>query len=42
MPKPGKNESQKDFVNRCIPIVMDEGTAKDNKQATAICFLMSW
>lgn len=40
MPTPGKNESQKDFVSRCIPIVMDEGTAKDNKQAAAICYSM--
>ena len=40
MPKPGKNESQKDFVSRCIPIVMDEGTAEDNKQAAAICYSM--
>lgn len=38
MPKPGKNESQKDFVSRCIPIVLDEGTAKDQKQAAAICY----
>ncbi|RLC88771.1 MAG: hypothetical protein DRJ03_01600 [Chloroflexi bacterium] len=37
MPKPKKNEKQKDFVSRCIPIVMHEGTAKDNKQAAAIC-----
>jgi phage head maturation protease len=38
MPKPNKGESQKDFVSRCIPIVLDEGTAKDNKQASAICY----
>lgn len=40
MPKPGKNESQKDFVSRCIPIVINEGTAKDQKQAAAICYSM--
>jgi len=38
MPKPTEGESQKDFVSRCIPIVMDEGTAGDNKQAAAICY----
>jgi hypothetical protein len=40
MPKPRNGESEKDFVARCIPIVMREGTAKDNKQASAICFSM--
>jgi len=40
MPTPKAGESQKDFVSRCIPIVMDEGTAKDNKQAAAICYSM--
>lgn len=40
MPSPRKNESQKDFVSRCIPIVMEEGTAEDNEQAAAICFSM--
>jgi ATP-dependent protease ClpP protease subunit len=37
MPTPGKDETQKDFVKRCIPIVMDDGTAENNKQAVAIC-----
>ncbi len=40
MPTPNPNESDKEFVGRCIPIVMKEGTAKDNAQATAICFSM--
>lgn len=40
MPTPGKNEKQDEFINRCIPIVMKEGTAEDNKQAAAICFSM--
>lgn len=40
MPKPKLNESKEDFVSRCIPIVMKDGTAKDNKQATAICYSM--
>jgi HK97 family phage major capsid protein/HK97 family phage prohead protease len=37
MPKPGKNESHDDFISRCIPIVLDDGTAKDQAQAVAIC-----
>ena len=37
MPEPKPNETQKDFVSRCIPIVLEEGTAKDNNQAVAIC-----
>ncbi len=40
MPTPGKDESQDDFVSRCIPIVIDDGTAEDNEQAAAICFSM--
>lgn len=40
MPTPGKDESEDDFVQRCIPIVMDEGTAEDGKQAAAICHNM--
>jgi hypothetical protein len=40
MPTPNKNEKQKDYVARCIPTVMKEGTAKDQKQAAAICFSM--
>lgn len=38
--KPKKGESEKDFVSRCIPIVLDEGTAEDNKQAAAVCYSM--
>lgn len=37
MPKPGKGEKKKDFIDRCIPIVIDDGTAKDGDQAVAIC-----
>jgi len=40
MPEPKEGESQKDFVKRCIPIVMDDGTADDNDQAVAICYSM--
>ena len=37
MPKPLPNESKNDFIKRCIPIVIDDGTAKDGTQANAIC-----
>lgn len=38
MPKPNSGESQSDFVARCIPIVMNDGTADTNDQAVAICY----
>lgn len=37
MPKPNHNESENDFMTRCIPVVLKEGTAKDNSQAVAMC-----
>lgn len=40
MPTPKKGESEADFVKRCIPIVLDDETAKDGKQAAAICHSM--
>jgi hypothetical protein len=40
MPKPIPGESQKKYVDRCIPIVLKEGTAKDGSQASAICHSM--
>lgn len=40
MPTPKPGEKREQFVSRCIPIVMGEGTAKDEKQAAAICFSM--
>jgi hypothetical protein len=40
MPNPRPNESKADFVSRCIPEVLAEGTAKDSAQATAICYSM--
>lgn len=36
MPTPNPGESRDDFVSRCIPIVIDEGTPQD--QAEAVCF----
>lgn len=40
MPKPRAGESEEKFVKRCIPIVIEEGTAKDDSQANAICHSM--
>jgi len=37
MPVPQEGESRKDFVDRCIPYVIEEGTANDPIQAAAIC-----
>ncbi len=37
MPSVKAGESQQAFVSRCIPVVLHEGTAKDNKQAAAVC-----
>jgi hypothetical protein len=35
MPKPGKNEKQKEFMSRCISQVVGEG--KGQEQAVAMC-----
>lgn len=40
MPTPRKDETQKDFVSRCIPYVLKEGTAESRDQVVAICFSM--
>ena len=40
MPTPRKGESKADYVSRCIPVVMSEGTAKNASQAAAICHSM--
>lgn len=37
MPTPSKGEKRKDFVERCIPIVINDGTATDGSQAYAVC-----
>ena len=37
MPEPGENESQDEFIERCIPVVLEDGTASDSDQAVAIC-----
>jgi hypothetical protein len=38
MPSVKPGESEKDFVSRCIPIVMREHEGMENKQAVAICY----
>jgi len=40
MPKPSDGENRKDFVSRCISMVMHEGKTKDVNQAAAICYNM--
>jgi hypothetical protein len=37
MPTPQPDETRDDFVSRCIPIVIEDGTAEDGSQANAIC-----
>jgi len=37
MPNVKQGESKDDFLKRCIPIVLAEGTAESNDQAAAIC-----
>jgi hypothetical protein len=37
MPDPKEDESREDFVNRCIPIVLNDGAADDRDQAVAMC-----
>jgi hypothetical protein len=34
---PGKKETEDEFINRCIPVEIKDGTAQDEKQAYAIC-----
>jgi len=40
MPKPKKGEKEKDFIARCIPIVIEDETAEDQEQAIAVCYSM--
>ncbi|MFW6129699.1 MAG: hypothetical protein ACOC56_00860 [Atribacterota bacterium] len=40
MPLPKKGEEKDKYIERCIPIVIDHGTAKTEKQAVAICYSM--
>jgi len=40
MPTPHSGETQDEYISRCIPMVLNEGTAKDGSQAAAICHSM--
>ena len=40
MPEPRQGESRDDFIGRCIPIVLEHGTAEDQDQAMAVCISM--
>jgi hypothetical protein len=40
MPAPRDGENRDDFMERCIPIVLDDGTAEDQEQAAAVCSSM--
>jgi hypothetical protein len=37
MPEPNKDEEHDDFIKRCIPVVIEDGTAESPEQATAVC-----
>lgn len=37
MPTPKKNENKDEFIERCIPIVIDEEGISGNDQAYAYC-----
>jgi hypothetical protein len=37
MPKPRQNETENEFIDRCIPFVLNEGTAINTAQAFAYC-----
>jgi len=39
-PTVNPGETEQAFVSRCIPIVLEEGTAKKPDQAAAICHSM--
>lgn len=40
MPTPTATETEQEFIGRCIPIVLADGTTDDNRQAVAICYSM--
>jgi len=40
MPNVKKNETEDEYVKRAIPILIEEGTAKDGSQAAAIAHSM--
>jgi len=40
MPTPREGEERDEFMERCIPQVIDDGTAEDQDQAVAVCSSM--
>lgn len=38
MPTPGKNESEKEFIGRCIPFMLKEKPDMKQDQVVAICY----
>jgi len=38
MPKPKKYEREDKYLKRCIPKTLNDNTAKNVKQAVAICY----
>ena len=38
MPQPRKGESEKEFINRCIPYVSKEHGDWDNDKVIAVCY----
>jgi len=37
MPTPRQDETRQEFISRCIPIVLEDGTAESQDQAIAVC-----
>jgi len=37
MPTPREGQTKDEFIHMCIPVVLEEGTAKNPQQAAAIC-----
>lgn len=40
MPTPRQGETEQQFVSRCVPFVIEEGTAESEEQAAAMCHSM--
>ena len=40
MPKPKPSETRTEYMDRCVPMVIAEGTAETVSQAVAICSSM--
>lgn len=37
MPVPTNNETEEQFIERCIPVVIGDGSARNTAQAYAMC-----